>query len=106
MLALALLAPACAGTTAPESGAQAPEFIEPVSTATTNRVPTPTPAAVETEESITPRTLHIWWPEPLASVNDEDAAEVLSAQISGFQNANPDVLIDFRLKAVATVGGQ
>ncbi|GEM_PF-338993 len=56
----------------------------------------PTPAPV---------TLRLWLPEPLAPVDNEDAAELLSEQISGFQAANPDIRLDLRLKRPNDTGG-
>ena len=56
---------------------------------------TPTPAGT---------TLRLWWPEPLAPVENEDAADLLSELIGAFRAANPDVMVDFRLKQVDQVG--
>lgn len=60
---------------------------------------TPTPPATPTPAG--PITLTIWWPEPLDS---SDAADILSQQISAFQAANNDVLVQLRLKTVSDVG--
>jgi ABC-type glycerol-3-phosphate transport system substrate-binding protein len=49
--------------------------------------------------------LNIWWPEPLAPIDNQDAADLLSEQISAFQAANPDVTVEFRLKKAQDVGG-
>lgn len=106
---LPLLLVACAGVGEQAQGVSETEVISPESTpAVTELQPTPTVAATSaaTSTPITARTLHLWWPEPLAPVDNEDIADVLSAQISGFQNANPDVVVDLRLKAVAGMGGQ
>lgn len=67
----------------------------------------PTPAATTTEEpgSAERLTLNIWWPEPLAPIDNQDAAELLSGQISAFQAANRDVSVEFRLKKAQDVGG-
>ncbi len=107
LLMLPCLLAACAGGSDPNLGAQMTEIIEPERTAAvTSSALTPTVATAEAAPSSSPRSLHLWWPEPLAPVDDEDAVELLSAQISGFQNANPDVLVDFRLKSVASLSGQ
>lgn len=67
----------------------------------------PTPVAISTEDAASPErvTLNIWWPEPLAPIDNQDAAELLSQQISAFQAANRDVIIQFRLKKAQDVGG-
>lgn len=72
----------------------------------------PTPVAIATEDAAandtsSPErvTLKIWWPEPLAPIDNQDAAELLSEQISAFQAANRDVTIEFRLKKAQDVGG-
>src|SRR5690606_11626731 len=98
LLVLSFVLIACSGPATVTPAAQATELIEPQITPT-NTPTLPTATAAATEE-ITPTTLHIWWPEPLAPINNEDAADLLSAQISAFQNANPTVLVDFRLKEI------
>jgi ABC-type glycerol-3-phosphate transport system substrate-binding protein len=104
LLVLPFVFIACSGQPTATPAAQATEIIEPEFTPTnTPFLPTATVAATE---EIAPTTLHVWWPEPLAPVDDEDAADLLSAQISAFQNANPTVLVDFRLKSVSDVVGQ
>jgi len=52
-----------------------------------------------------PITLRIWLPEPLAPVDREDAAELLSELISGFLAQNPGLSIDLRLKRPGDEGG-
>ena len=96
---------ACTGQSDVTPAAQATEIIEPTLSETTPTTVLPTATVAATEE-IAPTTLHLWWPEPLAPIDDEDAADQLSAQISAFQNANPTVLVDFRLKSVSDVAGQ
>lgn len=46
-----------------------------------------------------PNTLRIWWPEPLAPLQNSDAADLFSEQISGFQAAQGNVVVDLRLKS-------
>src|SRR5579871_1880242 len=67
---------------------------------------TPTSLPAATAES-TPSTvtLTIWWPEPLAPVDNQDAANLLAQQISDFEAANHDVIINLRLKNDQDVGG-
>jgi len=71
-------------------------------TLTTAVLPTQTTAVLETPP-IT--TLVIWLPEPLAPIDNEDSADILSEQISGFLAANPDIRIELRLKRASDVGG-
>jgi ABC-type glycerol-3-phosphate transport system substrate-binding protein len=63
--------------------------------------PTQTPAATETG----PQRLTVWWPEPLAPLDNDTAAEVLSQQLSAFQRESPNVSVELRLKQVTDVGG-
>jgi ABC-type glycerol-3-phosphate transport system substrate-binding protein len=107
LLLLPFLLAACAGQAELAQGVAETEAISQDATPTSSgSLPTPTVANAATEESAAPTTLHVWWPEPLAPIDNEDAADVLSAQISGFQNANPGMLVDLRLKAVPGIGGQ
>ncbi|MEO8397931.1 MAG: extracellular solute-binding protein [Chloroflexota bacterium] len=90
----------------------APQAVQPTQIASTETIGTPTfpaptsavPATVEVTEPVS-LTLNIWWPEPLAPIDNQDAADLLSEQISAFQAANRDVLVDFRLKKAQDVGG-
>lgn len=71
--------------------------------------PEATPPPEEaTAPSVTPTprgtTLRLWWPEPLAPVENEDAADLLSESIGAFRAANPNVMVDFRLKQVDQIG--
>ena len=75
----------------------------PTSTVTTATQPTALPTAQPTAAG--PAVLSVWWPEPLAPVDNGDAADLLSEQISGFQSANQDVSVAFRLKKATDVGG-
>jgi len=50
-----------------------------------------------------PSTVALWFPETLAPLDNVEAAEMLSQQISAFQNEG--VAVDFRLKSVDDVGG-
>jgi ABC-type glycerol-3-phosphate transport system substrate-binding protein len=80
---------------------------EEISITSTPIVIEPTPVAIATEETPAPEglTLNIWWPEPLAPIDNQDAADLLSEQISAFQAANHDVTVEFRLKKAQDVGG-
>ncbi len=97
-------ASACAPQSAQPTEVMATEEI------TLSPVPTvlePTPVTIATEEAPAPEnlTLNIWWPEPLAPIDNQDAADLLSEQISAFQAANRDVTVEFRLKKAQDVGG-
>lgn len=74
--------------------------------------PTPDALVTESPEAIVtvqptrpPLTLRIWLPEPLAPLDNEDAADLFSEQISAFVSTNPDIQIDFRLKRSDEIGG-
>ena len=71
-------------------------------------LPTPTATEVVPTPPITrqPTVLALWFPEPLAPLDNVDAAELLSEQISAFQlDSAASVSVDFRLKSVDDVGG-
>lgn len=97
LLALAACSPSAAPIT-PAVVAQAPsETPTPAVTSTATPAVTVTPAPV---------TLAVWWPEPLAPLDNGDAADQLSEQISGFQAAQSgSVLVDLRLKREGDLGG-
>ncbi|MFN8376330.1 MAG: extracellular solute-binding protein [Anaerolineae bacterium] len=79
--------------------------------------PTPTPtetaaasvtAASATPTAITintPLRLVIWLPEPLNPADNAETNALLDEQLSEFENANPEVEVDWRLKRVEDVGG-
>jgi len=71
-------------------------------------LPSPTTEPVPTPQ-LTPQPviLSLWFPEPLAPIDNVEAAELLSEQISAFQfaSAADAVAVDFRLKSVDDVGG-
>ncbi len=99
---------ACASSLAqPEN--LATDVIDPLSpeTPTSAIIPAAQPTVLPTVQPTVagPSVLSLWWPEPLAPVEDGDAADLLSEQISGFQTANQDVTVDFRLKKATDVGG-
>ncbi|MEP7292364.1 MAG: extracellular solute-binding protein [Chloroflexota bacterium] len=90
----------------------APQSAQPTEMLATESISTPTPEAPTPEPLLTdepsapgPVTLDIWWPEPLAPIDNQDAADLLSEQISAFQAANRDVTVNFRLKKAQDVGG-
>jgi multiple sugar transport system substrate-binding protein len=64
---------------------------------TESPIPEPTPVG--------PQRLVVWWPEPLAPLDDEAAAAVLSAQIRGFEESQEGADVEFRLKQAQDVGG-
>ncbi len=71
--------------------------------ATDTSQPTRLPSPEPTTASAQP--LVIWFPDALAPLDSGDAAELLSAQISAFQNAFSDVFVELRLKRTGDVGG-
>ncbi len=106
LVALVLLAlAACAGAETDISAAQlATETTPTPSLATaTQAVPAVTPTVSPTPAG--PLDVVVWWPEALAPLDNETAAELLSEQLSAFQRENDDVAVEFRLKRVEDVGG-
>lgn len=102
VLAFMLMLAAC-------GAAQEPEV--PVTEAMPSETPPPateTIAAPTATVQLTPagpNELVIWWPEPLAPLDNETAAEVLSEQLTAFQRDQANVVVDFRLKRVEETGG-
>ncbi len=94
---------------APQNGQQPTEVLatEVLHTPTAEATVSVTPTTAVTDEAAAPETmtLNIWWPEPLAPIDNLEAADLLSEQISGFQAANRDVTVEFRLKKAQDVGG-
>jgi ABC-type glycerol-3-phosphate transport system substrate-binding protein len=67
----------------------------------------PTPAPLPTLEptSIVLPTMVIWWPEPLAPLDNAEANELLSEQISAFKAAQGNIDVQLRRKMEGGVGG-
>lgn len=103
MAGMVWLMAACATQAAQPTALPATENIETLPPATAT--PTSAPAATVEPTAAASTTLNIWWPEPLAPIDNQDAADLLSEQISAFQAANRDVLVEFRLKKAQDVGG-
>lgn len=78
------------------------EFITPIAQLI---VPTPAPTTPPTPIPVEALALSLWFPEALAPVDNADAAEMLSYQISGFQRESSGTSVDFRLKSAGVVGG-
>ncbi len=97
LLALAACAPATSAPITP-AAVQAASATPPPTAAST-----PLPAITATPA---PLTLAVWWPEPLAPLDNAAAADLLSEQISGFQAAQGGaVQVDLRLKREGDLGG-
>jgi ABC-type glycerol-3-phosphate transport system substrate-binding protein len=62
---------------------------------------TPTPESTPAG----PTTLSVWWPEPLAPDNNDDASLLLSTQVDDFEVTEPNIRVDIRLKLADGVGG-
>jgi ABC-type glycerol-3-phosphate transport system substrate-binding protein len=78
---------------------------------TASALPTVVPVEI-TEPAVTadptsqgPFSVVVWWPEPLAPLDNETAAETLSEQLSAFQRNTGNTQVEFRLKKVEDVGG-
>lgn len=52
-----------------------------------------------------PLRLTVWWPEPLAPLNDDEAAAVLAGQIADFERSQESANVELRLKQAQDVGG-
>lgn len=105
---MALLAVFAFSACAPEA-AQQPEPLPTETDATetpepATEVPLP-PTATPSATDAGPQRLSVWWPEPLAPLENGTAAEVLSQQLSAFQSENNAINVQFRLKRVEDVGG-
>lgn len=72
-------------------------LLTPTVTEMTNSLPTPTVPAIS--------ELSLWFPEPLAPLNNSAATVLLAQHIDSFEITAISVTVDFRLKSVADVGG-
>jgi ABC-type glycerol-3-phosphate transport system substrate-binding protein len=83
---------------------------------TAELIRTDTPIAVVQEPTLTqpttleatpvaPPSMVIWWPEPLAPLNNAEANELLSEQISAFKAAQGNIDVQLRRKMESGVGG-
>jgi ABC-type glycerol-3-phosphate transport system substrate-binding protein len=63
--------------------------------------PTPTFDA----QPLAPTNMVIWWPEPIAPVNNEAAALLREDQVGDFQTAQGNVIVQIRLKMASDLGG-
>lgn len=100
-LFVALLLAACVA--APQPAQLSTEPVPSETAPPTETAGPPTATLAPTEPG--PRKLTVWWPEPLAPLDNETAAELLSQQLSAFQRENSDITVEFRLKRVENVGG-
>jgi ABC-type glycerol-3-phosphate transport system substrate-binding protein len=101
-VSLVMLAGCQSAAESPAAAATAPLPTETV-LAITEPPLSPTAAPQPTPQG--PMGLVVWWPEPLAPLDNETAAEVLSEQLTAFQHENDDLTVEFRLKRVEDVGG-
>lgn len=94
----------CAGQPSASQVTLAPELTPTV--APTSAPPDVTEAAATAEPTGQgPFSVVVWWPEPLAPLDNETAAETLSEQLSAFQRDSDNTQVEFRLKKVEDVGG-
>ncbi|MBE2268613.1 MAG: extracellular solute-binding protein [Anaerolinea sp.] len=104
-LGIGWLLAACAG--APEPVATE-HLITNTSTSAQLITPTLEPPPQPTSAPIQPVTLSLWFPVALAPLDNVDAAELLSEQISRFRGGDAQterVTVDFRLKTADQEGG-
>lgn len=106
-LVIGSLLVACSpGQAAQETGSNV--TTEAISTASPTPVPViqaPTPTTIVSPTPPEPTRMVIWWPEPLSPLDNSDAADLLSQQISAFQTAQGNIEVELRLKAVDGLGG-
>ncbi|MBZ0301247.1 MAG: extracellular solute-binding protein [Anaerolineae bacterium] len=100
----ALLVACSVGTVSPAADTTA-ESIRTDTPAPIALQPTALPTATFEPTPLPPTTLVIWWPEPLAPLNNSSAAELLSEQISAFKAAQGNVEVQLRRKLQSGVGG-
>lgn len=88
----------------------------PDANVTAEMIRTDTPVAVAQEPTLAPSatleatavaspSMVIWWPEPLAPLNNAEANEMLSEQISAFKAAQGNIDVQLRRKMESGVGG-
>lgn len=97
----------CLSACSEANGGVAPSG-ETLITVASTATPQPTLAAPDLTPEATPLgeiTLSVWWPEPLAPVNQDTVQALLSQQISDFEAAQSDVHVALRLKKSDGVGG-
>ncbi|NLE77764.1 MAG: hypothetical protein GX605_13565, partial [Chloroflexi bacterium] len=99
LLAGLLLAAACTASPAtPSTPGPSPQPTQPEPTATAPTATAPVTA--------TPRiTLTIWWPDALPSDGETPSGGVLRSQLDAFQEANPNIAVELRVKRAAGSGG-
>lgn len=96
---------ACGGAAASVNSAVTAESIVTPTQAAVAQEPTPLPTSTPEPTPLQMPTLVIWWPETLAPLNNSEAAELLSEQISGFKAAQGNVEVQLRRKLDTGVGG-
>ena len=88
----------------------------PGANVTAEMIRTDTPVAVAQEPTLAPTptleptaltlpSMVIWWPEPLAPLNNAEANEMLSEQISAFKASQGNIDVQLRRKMESGVGG-
>ncbi len=93
-----------------------PSATTPGANVTAELIRTDTPVAIAQEPTLAPTptleptpaalpSMVIWWPEPLAPLNNAEANELLSEQISAFKASQGNIDVQLRRKMEGGVGG-
>ncbi len=111
MLVILMLLVACGPTdSAAETEADANVTAEalrtdtPISVAVQQDTPLP-PSPTPIPTAVAPTTMVIWWPEPLAPLDNAEANELLSEHISAFKAAQGNIEVQLRRKLEMGIGG-
>jgi ABC-type glycerol-3-phosphate transport system substrate-binding protein len=95
----------CAAEASPANGSITTEPLAITALPVVAQAATPTPTVTPLPTPAGPIRLTIWWPEPLAPLDNGDAVDIISEQISAFQTAQGNVVIELRWKNEVDPGG-
>jgi multiple sugar transport system substrate-binding protein len=100
----ALLISGCSGWLSGLFSDQSTPSASKTTTAPADEVkPSQTPAPLPTMSG--PRSLTVWLPPQFNPQNDSVAGQLMQAQLDAFMDANPDIVIEVRVKAASGPGG-
>lgn len=107
VLLLAVLLVACspANSTVGRANNVTAELIRTDTPVAVVQEPTLAPSATLEPTAVALPSMVIWWPEPLAPLNNAEANELLSEQISGFKAAQGNIDVQLRRKLENGIGG-
>jgi ABC-type glycerol-3-phosphate transport system substrate-binding protein len=96
---------ACEAQTAAPTSAPTLESIASITPRVVIQVPTPSPTLTVQPPVTVPANIVVWWPEPLAPIDNTVVNDLLAAQIIAFETANGTAQVERRLKRVSDTGG-